>query len=187
MSNLDGVINKAKDFVNLAGKKTGEVLETSKLKVEKMNKSAQLQKNYEALGRSCYLDYKGLEAQKDSDKIKQIINSIDILEAEIKNIENSISEMKNNNICAYCGKKNNKKFLYCTNCGSPLYPNNVKTTNDEIAVTSDDIKNSENIDENLNNESSCNENFSNEIANNEATHNETYNSNTDENNNINNF
>lgn len=177
MSNLDGVINKAKDFVNMAGKKTGEMLETSKLKVEKMNKSAELQKNYETLGRFCYLDYKGLETQKNSDKMKQIINSIEVLESEIKNIENSISEMKNNKICAYCSNKNNKKFLYCTHCGSPLYPNNVQTTNND-EITNDDIKNSDITK--IVNEDSCNENSSNENFDNI-----TFNNITDENTNIN--
>ena len=33
MSNLDNLINKAKGFINLAGKKTGDIVEISKLKI----------------------------------------------------------------------------------------------------------------------------------------------------------
>ena len=38
MSTFDGVINKAKSFINVTGKKT-------KLQMEKLNKESELQKN----------------------------------------------------------------------------------------------------------------------------------------------
>lgn len=122
MSNFDGVINKAKSFINVAGKKTGEVVEVTKLKMEKLNKEAELQKKYELLGKICYANLKSKDVE--SGKMKNIIEEIDALDKNIKGITERILNMKDIRVCTKCGNRNDKKSIYCSLCGEPLYINN---------------------------------------------------------------
>ncbi|MBP0979046.1 MAG: zinc ribbon domain-containing protein [Oscillospiraceae bacterium] len=129
MSNLDNLINKAKGFINLAGKKTGDIVEISKLKIDRANKNAELQKNYELLGKLCYSNYKSSSDNQDS--IGEIIKKIELLEIDIKDLDENIFIMKDTKVCPECGHKNNKKSLYCNICGSRLY--NIQENNTEYS------------------------------------------------------
>lgn len=164
MSNLDNVINKTKQLMNMASKKTSDIFEFSKLKMDKANKSAELQKNYELLGKMFYLECKSNE--NDTDNMQEIIDKIESLESEIKKINNNIFAMKNIKTCKKCGNKNNKEALYCSLCGAPLSCddniNDKKTSADQSQNYSIDIddtnepyettsENSSNYDEDINN------------------------------------
>lgn len=141
MSNLNNVINKTKQLINMASKKTGDVVEISKLKMDKVNKGAELQKLYENLGKSCYLEFKS--DVKQTEEMKEIIGNIEKLESDIKKIDDSIIILKNNKICKKCGNKNNKKALYCNLCGNTLYQESTDncdniTNNDKTDQTTEE-------------------------------------------------
>ena len=120
MSNFDSIINKTKKFIDVAGKKTGNAVEISKLKMSQINKEAELQEQYVILGKFCYKEYKNKENQ--STNIRELIERIDLMELEIKDIKDKICLMKNAKTCKTCGNKNPKKAIYCSFCGDSLYP-----------------------------------------------------------------
>lgn len=146
MSTFDGVINKAKSFINVTGKKT-------KLQMAKLNKEAELQKKYELLGRICYANLKSKD--ENFKNTKSLIEEIEALDNNIKTIAEKILTMKDIKICPKCGNKNDKKSIYCSFCGEQLYINNneqQKTTDDENSTIEIEYDNGEidkiSIDEN---------------------------------------
>ena len=54
MSRFDDLLLKAKTVANAAGKKTGELVEVSKLKLEAVQINSDIQKAYERLGSVVY-------------------------------------------------------------------------------------------------------------------------------------
>ncbi len=127
MSNLDSIINKTKNLAGVASKKTSELFELSKFKINKMNKSAELQKNYELLGKLIYKEYKSNVLSDESicdnassEDIKSAIEQISKIKSDIKDLDDNLVTMKNVKVCPNCGNKNNKKSLYCSLCGNQL-------------------------------------------------------------------
>ena len=54
MANINEFINTAKDLADLAGKKAGEAVEVSKLKINNVKINGEIQKTYEKLGAFVY-------------------------------------------------------------------------------------------------------------------------------------
>lgn len=138
MSNLDNIVNKAKSLMGVASKKTGEIFEVSKFKISKINKNAELQKNFESLGKLFFNEISNSDSfcSKLFDKsdetvnintlenIKLIISNIKKIQSEISELNDGLIAMKSIKICENCGNKNNKKALYCNVCGNSLFNNN---------------------------------------------------------------
>lgn len=118
MGNFDFLINKAKDVANAAGKVTGEVIETSKLKLQSASLSSDKQKAFEKLGAIVY------EAEKTgadcAELVKMCVQEIDELNEKLDDLDGKISEIKQIKKCPNCGSSCPEEAQFCIRCGASL-------------------------------------------------------------------
>ena len=119
MSNvLDDLINSAKNLVDIAGKKTDNVVEVSKLKYQCVQMSADLKSLYEKLGNAVYTMVKSDFSNKEL--MDSLIEEIDSLKERIDQVNQEIAKRKNIRVCPACGSRNEKDACYCNKCGNKL-------------------------------------------------------------------
>lgn len=116
--NLDDLMEKAKEFADAAGKKTGELYELSKYKYECIRLSNELKKLYEKLGSTVYKQVK--TGGSDNEEIDVITAEIDDRRLRIAEIKDIMAEMTNKKICKNCGTANPKDSVFCAQCGAKL-------------------------------------------------------------------
>lgn len=126
--NFDTVVNKIKDVASTTGKKAGEVVEYSKLRLDKAALVGDIQKCYEKIGELTYNAYK---TNSSNDEVIQIyLAEADTLFAKLSYVNTRIDEAKKLTRCPSCGKSNPQDAAYCSVCGSKLAEDDSK---DDIA------------------------------------------------------
>lgn len=118
MNGFDEFLDKAKALAAAAGKKTGEVVEVSKLKIQAVQINSDIQKAYERLGSIQYEKEK--TGADNSDLVKVCISEIDALLAELADLNERIADTKSAARCPNCGAQNPEEAIFCARCGSSL-------------------------------------------------------------------
>ncbi|WP_077533694.1 zinc ribbon domain-containing protein [Massiliimalia massiliensis] len=117
--NMDEVFEKAKDAVNIAAKKTEEVVNISKLKLETVKVNNEIKSLYEKLGRSVYQS-RGKSGNSNEDTVHSLCEEIDELLSKLDALNKEIAELKNVTVCPGCGQNNPKENVYCSKCGARI-------------------------------------------------------------------
>lgn len=121
MGILDDVFDKAKNVANMAGKKTEEFVEVSKLKLEENQLKGDLEKAFAKLG---HIMYELLKSDSENQKlVGACVEEIDEIAARLNTIENRVAEAKKQVKCPVCGINNQVEAYYCHRCGSRLVKN----------------------------------------------------------------
>ncbi|MEG0894202.1 MAG: hypothetical protein RSE93_00690 [Oscillospiraceae bacterium] len=118
MDMFDNLFDRAKEVYDAASKKTCEVYETSKLKLEIVNLNNEIKKLYEKLGSCVYSMVKA--DYENQDVLDSITEEIDDCKIRINYLQKKLGEMKNFIICENCGAKNSQDNFYCKNCGTRI-------------------------------------------------------------------
>ncbi len=118
MATLESILNKAKDAAEAAGRKTGELVDVTKLKMEIARTERDLAATYEGLGRLAYDAKKGAEDQ--TELMDSCVAHIDELTAQLNAQREKLAEMKNAVRCAACGTLNDQDAVFCKACGGKL-------------------------------------------------------------------
>ena len=118
MANINEFINTAKDLADLAGKKAGEAVEVSKLKINNVKINGEIQKTYEEVGAFVYKFQKSGEA--NDELIQMCVKEIDDLMAALESNEKKINETRHKAKCPSCGALNDVQAVYCMKCGGRL-------------------------------------------------------------------
>lgn len=113
---MERIIEEIKSTAGKVVKKSGELVELSKIKLAISTTNAEISANYKLLGELVYLGQKE-EAEADSEKIAETIEKIDALCEKLSSLEATLAELKNEKICPNCGKSNPLDQRYCGNCG----------------------------------------------------------------------
>lgn len=92
MATLDEVLARARTLLDIAGRKTGEVVELSKLKYSKLQIENELSRSYEKLGALCYKGKKGDPINEEL--VDLCVSEIDDLLATLEGIEQKIRETR---------------------------------------------------------------------------------------------
>ncbi len=111
MGKLDEVLAKAKDLAKVAGNKTEEVVELTRLKIQASQLRGDIDANYLKLGEIIY------ELNKAGTENEELIS---MCIAELAELTNRIDEMKNVVKCSECLAANPVGALYCARCGARL-------------------------------------------------------------------
>ena len=118
MGNFEEILNKAKRGAEVVGQKTGDFIETTKLKMAVSDIDKEIAATFEGLGRLVY------DAQKSdedvSEMIEDCIQSIDELNEAAEAIREQIYSYKNMHRCVGCGAVIEKDAAFCSKCGAPL-------------------------------------------------------------------
>ena len=119
MNNLfDDVLSKAKGAAYVATKKTGEIVEVSKLKLKCIQLNGQIKDEYEKLGSAVYSMRKN--GYENEELIASVSAEIDSLLKELDEVSSKVESIKSIIVCPTCGKKNPDTSYYCSKCGSRI-------------------------------------------------------------------
>lgn len=118
MDTFDDFIGKAKNLVDLAGRKTSEAVEIAKLKMNRMQVNSEIQKTYEKLGAFVYKFRKS--GDENNELVAICVAEIDELLAKLSDIAEKINEIKAAMRCPECGSVNDDESLYCAKCGAKM-------------------------------------------------------------------
>lgn len=112
---LDNALETAKVVANAAGKKTEEVVETSKLRLQAMSISNELKQVYEKIGTMVYY------AQKDNMDVQAAVQAqiakVDQLLDQLRDTELRAAELKKIKKCSNCGASCPSDSHFCSRCG----------------------------------------------------------------------
>lgn len=122
MGLLDDIMDKAKGVANVATKKTKEVVGYSKLKIQAMQITSDVDDLYEKLGRLAYEEKKA--NVNNSELIASCISDIDNLLLDLAIVNQKITENKASGECPNCNAHNAEGAVYCQNCGTRMQADN---------------------------------------------------------------
>ena len=107
---MEELFGKAKKVANAAGKKTGELVEISKLKLSAMQVNTDIKALYEKLGSAVYSMNKA--HYENSELLESLIEEIDEKRAELKKINDKIAVLQKAKECPCCQTKNPQTAFY---------------------------------------------------------------------------
>lgn len=118
MSKLDELLYKAKSVASVAGKKTGEVFEVSKMKIQVVQFNSDIDKIYRRIGE---LTYSSSRNNVDvTEEIKAAMAEIDNILEQIAVLNTKINASQATIKCDNCGATNNADAIFCSRCGKSL-------------------------------------------------------------------
>lgn len=92
MSTFDDFATSAQNLFDNACKATGEFVNTSKLRIERMNLKAELERAYQKLGKLHYSSAKNGQSEEDVQAENNVIERIDSLLKQISDLTDRINE-----------------------------------------------------------------------------------------------
>lgn len=118
MGILEDAVITAKGAVDFAGKKTGELVELSKLKISAAEIEGKIRNLYESLGRAVY---NAAKSETDATVlVKEKSEQIDTLTVDLEAVNNKIAVLREEKKCVSCGTINPQDAAYCKKCGAQL-------------------------------------------------------------------
>jgi|LSQX01.3.fsa_nt_gb ribosomal protein S27AE len=115
MSVLDNITRKVTDTAKAAAKRSGSVVEVTKLNMSINTEEEKVRKLYTEMGRQLYEDYN--EGKMVGDKLLEKCEKIDEIIGNIDMMREKILELKNVKACPNCGMVLAIDMEYCYKCG----------------------------------------------------------------------
>ena len=97
-------------------KRSGEVVETQKLKMKKYSIESDIRKDYELMGRIFFAEME--ETGNIDENVEEIFQRIVEAKDAVAEIDEKLSKYSKGKVCAVCGEKASKNMTYCPYCGS---------------------------------------------------------------------
>lgn len=116
---FDDIVDNVKNLVNIAGKKTTEIVDLSKMKLEAINLNSEIRKCFEKLGALVYTAKKNGSIDEAAG-LDSYFDEIDALYLKLKELNDRIDGTKDLLRCSVCGSANPRSSVYCSVCGSKL-------------------------------------------------------------------
>lgn len=118
MGFFDDALNKTKEVLNVAYKKTDEVVTIEKLKFSIASLKSKREKDYADLGRIYYELIK--ESTEIDDNTRNLVDAISEKSEEIARLNEDIQNIKNKRVCPNCNANIDVNSAFCNNCGAKL-------------------------------------------------------------------
>ncbi len=115
MNDFNAILGKMKTWANAAGKKTEEVVEASKLKLQIVSVSGDISKAYEELGAMVYHAAKNNETV--GEEMDAVMDKIEALLEKLAILEGKVGEIKKVRSCPNCGAACAQDAQFCSRCG----------------------------------------------------------------------
>lgn len=115
MSVLDNITKKVTDTAKAAAKKSGSVVEVTKLNMNINTEEEKVRKVYSDMGRMLYEDY--TEGKNVGERLLEHCVKIDEIIQGIDDMKQKILELKNVKACPNCGMELEVDMTYCYKCG----------------------------------------------------------------------
>lgn len=118
MGVFEDVVIKAKSAADYAGKKTGEIVEVTKLKIKVSEIEGRISKELLELGKKVYGAAK--EHSDCTEYVEAKSESIDRLHVELDKMNDKIASLKSEKRCKECGFANPQDANFCQKCGAKI-------------------------------------------------------------------
>ena len=119
INSFNSLLDKAISVANVAGKKTEEMVEASKLKIQEVSVNADLANCYEKIGSLVYSSKKfGADNEKE---IAQLIAQADELLEQLAQLQAKREEIRKVRKCPNCGASCATDAHFCSRCGMVLH------------------------------------------------------------------
>ena len=118
MSILDDVVINAKSAAEAVGRKAGQIVDVSKLRISAAEVNGEIAKRYEVLGQYVY-ECSRDKLAADPEAIGQM-TEIDELKAQAAAIARELGDKQNRVLCPTCGKQSPTTATFCSACGTKL-------------------------------------------------------------------
>ncbi len=115
MEVIGELVNKAKTVTDFVGKKAGEVLDVSRLKLGSAQLQAGIRRNFEHLGELVY--HAHVSGRDVQPVISQCIADIQKQIEELEALEEKLRSCQHRKICPQCGAPVKPDQNYCAKCG----------------------------------------------------------------------
>lgn len=132
---LEDILSKAKKAADVAGKKTEDLVEISKLKLSAVQVNSDIKVLYEKLGTAVYSMQKA--NYENPELIQSVVEEIDEKRRDLKMIHDQLAVLKKTKACPCCQTKNPKEAYYCQKCGSKLSATGEKQEKKDNATSVD--------------------------------------------------
>lgn len=118
MGILDDVVINAKSAAEAVGKKAGQIVDASKLRINVAELNAEISKRYEALGQYVFEGCREKLAE-DAEAVGKMAE-IDELLSQLAVVSKELNDKQNKTVCPSCGKQSPTTAQFCSNCGTDL-------------------------------------------------------------------
>ena len=118
MGILDDVMTNAKCAAEAVGKKAGQLMDVSKLRISAAEINSEMDKRFEALGR--YVAEACRETVSADAEAAGKLAEIDELKTQLDAIMKELADKSNKVTCPTCGKQSPNTACYCSVCGTKL-------------------------------------------------------------------
>lgn len=119
MDFFDDMVNKAKEAIDVASKKTSEVVNTQKQKFDIASLESKRAKDYEVLGEIYYNKIK--DGTVEDENVSELVLAIKEKSEKIEKLKAEVNNAKNKRICPKCGAAIEQTSNYCNACGAKLF------------------------------------------------------------------
>ena len=119
MDFFDDMVNKAKEAIDVASKKTGEVVNTQKQKFDIASLESKRAKDYAVLGEIYYNKIK--DGAIEDENVSELVLAIKEKSEKIEKLKAEVNSAKNKRICPKCGAAIEQTSNYCNACGAKLF------------------------------------------------------------------
>lgn len=113
------MVNKAKEAIDVASKKTGEVVNTQKQKFDIASLESKRAKDYAVLGEIYYNKIK--DGAVEDENVSELVLAIKEKSEKIERLKAEVNSAKNKRICPKCGAAIEQTSNYCNACGAKLF------------------------------------------------------------------
>lgn len=115
MSVLDNITKRVTDTAKAAAKKSGSVVEVTRLNMNISAEEEKVRKIYADMGKQLYEDY--TEGKIVGEKLLGHCEKIDEIVSNIDGMREKVLELRNVKACPNCGMELDVDMTYCYKCG----------------------------------------------------------------------
>jgi len=136
MTEFDNAMKKVVDVIQAATRKSGEILENTKISYNISVEKDKIAKIERKIGARFYKIFKEGGAVPES--IVEDLEAISVIEDKIRSLEKTISESKPYKFCSDCGARLELSDIYCAKCGAKQHDVSDKAPDDDVIILEDD-------------------------------------------------
>lgn len=116
MAFLENLGKKVGEAAQAAAKKSGELVEVTKLNVNINSEEDKINKLYTQIGKAVYEKYSASGIAEED--VTAFCEAITVHETNIKALREKIADVKGTKACVGCGADMDKNQIFCSKCGA---------------------------------------------------------------------
>ena len=118
MTSVESMLSKAKEMVEAAGRKAGNLTDLAKMKLKLADNEKAIDTTLAALGRLVYESRKNGDLNEET--VNELVQQVDELEAANEELQAAIDNNRGRKTCRSCGSANPENAAYCNKCGQKM-------------------------------------------------------------------